>query len=198
MVLVIICCLFVFLGMFIGKKKDLKIVSINLIFGLFLINSLINVLPYAYSVLYKNYHSSTFIYVLLGSALGYLLMRLSTYKYEDSDNISIIGFTLFNSYLLYIGKFNLLSLIINILYYVSLGIYIRNSKSWISVIIGCVLGLVIGLIDGWMIGYIFTIVIGFLIYFISSVYGVVFRGNSKMCYVGLFVGMLIAFLGSIL
>lgn len=198
MVLVIICCLFVFLGMFIGKKFDLKIISINMIFGLFLMNCLFNVLPCAFSILYQNYHGSTFIYVLLGSFLGYLLMRLSSYKYEDSDNISIIGFTLFNSYLLFISKFNLLFLIVNVLYYIFIGIYIKNSKSWISVIIGSILGLVIGLINSWMIGYIFTIVVGFLIYFIISVYNLVFRSNNKYCYIGLIIGLIIAFLGCVL
>lgn len=198
MVLVIISCLFVFLGMFIGNKFDLKNISINVIFGLFFINSLGNILPHCYDILYKNYHSATFIYVILGSVLGYFLMRLSGYKYEDSDNISIVGFTIFNSYLLYVSKFSFIFLIINILYYILIGIYVRDSKSWIFVIIGMVIGVLIAFINSWVIGYLFSIIIGFLIYFIVSVYGLVFRNKNKYCYIGLIISILIALLGSIL
>lgn len=198
MVLVIFCCLFVFLGMFIGNKKNLKNVSINMIFGLFLINSLVNILPNSYSILYKNYHNITLLYVILGITLGYLIVKLCTYKYDDVDNISIAGFTIFNTFLLYVSKFNFMLLVINILYYVLIGIYVRNSKSWIFVFIGMILGIILGLINGWIIGYMFNMIIGSLIYFIVSVYGLVFRSNDKFCYIGLVFGMLIAFLGSIL
>ena len=198
MVLVIISCLFVILGMYIGKKYDLKSESINSIFGLFIMNTLVNIFPKSYLILSKNYHGSTMFYVVLGSILGYLLMKLISYKYDDVDNVSIIGFTTFNSFLLFISKFNFLFLVINILYYIIIGIYVRNSKSWISVIIGMVLGLVLGLMSGWCIGYVFSIIIGFLIYFIVSVYELVFRNKNKNCYYGLIVGLIVALIGGIL
>lgn len=198
MFLVIFCSLFVFLGMYIGKKWDLKDVSINTIFGLFLINVLVKILPVGYNVLYRNYHSGTLVFVLLGCALGYVLMLLSTYKYEDSDNISIFGFTVFNSFLLYFGRYSLLFVLINILYYIIIGIYVNNSRSWIYILLGSFLGFLISFISGWMLGYLFTIIIGTLLYFIKFVYSIVFKNNNKKCLIGLIIGMLVAFLGAIL
>lgn len=195
--LVILCCLFVFLGMFIGKKKDLKNVSINMIFGLFLINALVNVLLYGYSILYANYHSGTFIYVVLGLIVGFLIMNIINYKCSNSDDFSIIGFTIFNTYFLY-NRFSFLLFIINIWYYILIGIYIRNSRSFISVFIGMILGLLFSLINSWLLGYVFTIVFGFLSYFIVSVYGIIFRNNNKFAYIGLVIGMILGLLGGIL
>ena len=37
MVLVIVCLLFLFIGMYIGEKRDLKKNSISMVFGLFLV-----------------------------------------------------------------------------------------------------------------------------------------------------------------
>ena len=198
MVLVILSCMFVILGIYIGNRYDLKSASINSIFGLFFMNTLFNILPRSFYILSVNYHSSTILYVILGSSLGFMLMKLLSYKYDDIDNVSIVGFTIFNSFLLYVSKFNFLFLIINILYYILLGIYIRNSKSWISIIIGMILGIILVHISGWIIGYVFTIIVGSLIYFVVSVYEFVFRSNSKYCYYGLIAGVLIAFLGGIL
>lgn len=198
MFVVIFCSLFVFLGMYIGKRWDLKDVSINTIFGLFLINTLVRVLPVSYNILYNNYHSSTLLFVIFGCILGYVLMLLSTYKYEDSDNISIFGFTLFNSFLLYFYRFSLLFVLINILYYIMIGIYVKNSRSWIYILIGSFLGFLISFIGSWTLGYLFTIIIGTLVYFIKSVYSIVFKNTGKKCLIGLIIGMLVAFLGAIL
>lgn len=198
MLFVVLSCLFVFLGMYIGKKRDLKNISINCIFGLFLINSLFNVFDKGYFCLSKNYHDTTMFFSILGVILGILFIKISSFKYENSDDISIFGFTAFNSYLLFLSKFNLLFLIVNILYYVFIGIYIRNSRSWISVLIGMTFGLFLSLFSGWALGYLFTIFAGFLFYFIFSVYGLVFRNNDKKCYYALIIGMIIGLLGYML
>ena len=201
MLYVFFSCLFVFLGMYIGDigdKKNMKNISINMVFGLFLLNSLISLFPFCFNFLYTNYHSSTFLYVFLGIVLGFSLMKLVSIKYDEPDNICITGFSLFNSYLLFFSKFNFLFLIINMLYYVILGIYIRKSRSWICVFIGMLVGLFLSMFNTWIFGYVFTIILGCLIYFIVSVYSIVFKSNSKYSYYGLIVGMLIAFLGCVL
>lgn len=201
MFLVLICCLFVFLGMYIGKKYNLKYVSINFMFGLFLLNCLSSILPNAYSILFHNYHDTTFIYVVLGIVLGVVFMMLFDYKSDNCDDISIIGFTIINSCLLYnslSNKFSFLLFIVNILYYVIIGIYIKDGKSWISVIVGMILGIFLSFINSWLIGYLFSIVVGIILCFIYSIYIVVVRNKSKFAYAGLLIGMLISFLGSIL
>ena len=197
MVLVIICLLFLFIGMYIGNRFDLKKISINMIFGLFLINSLIICMS-GCSFLLINYHNSTLLYLILGIIVGYLLMEIIGYKYDETDNISIGGFAFFNTFLLVNAKFNLLFLIINILYYVFIGIYISKSKSWISILIGMILGLVFSSITCWMFGYVLSIIIGFIIYFIVSVYSIVFKSNERKACYGLIAGMVIALLGGIL
>lgn len=198
MVLVIICCLFVFLGMFIGNKWNLKSFSINMIFGLFFINCLVLLLPSAYSILNVNYHDTTIIYFGLSIIVGYLFIRMISLKYDNCDNISILGFVVINSYLLYIHKFNILFYIINILYYIIIGIYIRNSKSWVSVIIGCFIGLLLSFISGFYIGFTFCVVSGFIAYFVVSVFELIIRGNNFKGYLGLITGIIIGFLGGIL
>ena len=197
MVLVIICLLFLFIGMYIGNKFDLKKISINMIFGLFLINLIFGFLSSS-SVLSRNYHSSTWFYLILGIIVGYILMMIMGEKYDETDNISIGGFTLLNTFILVMSRFNLLSFIFNILYYVFIGIYIRKSKSWISVLIGMVFGLLFSSITSWILGYIFTIALGFIIYFIVSVYSIVFKSNDKKAYYSLIAGMVIALLGGLL
>ena len=197
MVLVIICLLFLFIGMYIGNKFDLKKISINMIFGLFSINSL-TVFFSSYSILYKNYHNSTWFYLILGVIVGYLLMKIIGYKYDETDNISIGGFAFLNTFLFITGKYNLLFMIINILYYILIGIYIRKSNSWISVLIGMILGLLFSSITGWMFGYVFTVLLGFIIYFIVSVHSIVFKSSDKNAYYSLIVGMVIGLLGVIL
>ena len=98
MVLVIISCLFVFLGMYIGKKNDLKKSSINMLFGLFFINSLCVLLKNGFSILSLNYHSSTYYFVTLGSILGFVLMKIIDMKCEETDDISICGFVVCKLY----------------------------------------------------------------------------------------------------
>ena len=198
MVLVIISCLFVFLGMHIGKKYDLKKSSINMLFGLFLINSLCVILVNGYSFLSLNYHSSTYYFLILGSILGFVLMKIIDMKCSETDDVSICGFVICNTILLFASKFNLLFFVINILYYVILGIYIRNSKSWISVFVGVILGFIFYLLHSWIIGYMFSISFGFIIYFIYSVYTMIFRSGDKESYYYLIAGMIVALLGSVL
>jgi len=198
MVLVIISCLFVFLGMYIGKKNDLKKSSINMLFGLFFINSLCVLLKNGFSILSLNYHSSTYYFVTLGSILGFVLMKIIDMKCEETDDISICGFVVCNTIILLASKFNLLFFVINILYYVIFGIYIKNSKSWISVFIGMILGIVFYSLHTWLIGYVFTISFGFIIYFIYSVYTMIFRSGDKESYYYLIAGMAVALIGSVL
>lgn len=201
MVLVIISCLFVFLGMYIGRRFNLKYFSINFMFGLFFLNCLIQVLPYAYSLLNKNYHDTTFIYVFLGTILGIVLMMLFDYKSDNCDDVSIIAFTMVNSCLLYHSlsvKFNLLLLLINIIYYISIGLYIKDGKSWLSVFIGMILGFIFGFFNHWLIGYFYSISIGIILCFVYSISIVVTKGREKYASFGLIFGMLIAFLGSVL
>lgn len=198
MVLVILCLIFLFVGMYIGNKYDLKKISINMVFGLFLINALFNISCKGYYVLFRNYHYSTWFYLILGSIIGYLIMKIIGFKYDETDNISIGGFTLFNTILLVGNRFSIFSLIINILYYVIIGIYIRKSKSWISVIVGMILGLLFSLITSWILGYVFTIILGFIVYFIVSVYNIVLRSKDKFAYYGLIAGIVIALIGSVL
>ena len=201
MVLVILSCLFVFLGMYIGRRFNLKYFSINVIFGLFLLNCLIKVLPVTCSLLSKNYHDSTFIFVFFGIVLGIVLMMLFDYKSDNCDDFSIIAFTMVNSCFLYNVfnyKFSLLLFIVNVLYYISIGIYIKDGKSWISVIIGMILGLLFGFINHWIIGYFYSISVGIILCFIYSISIVVTRSKDKYSYVGLILGLLVAFLGSVL
>lgn len=197
MVLVIVCLLFLFIGMYIGEKRDLKKNSISMVFGLFLVNLLFVFLT-SYSFLSMNYHSSTWYFLILGVSLGYLFMKIIGYRYDETDNISIGGFSLLNTFLLVTVKFRFLFMIINILYYVIIGIYIRKSKSWISVLIGMVLGLLFSSITNWMFGYVLTIALGFIIYFIVSVYSIVFKSTDKKTYYSLIFGMVIALLGGLL
>lgn len=198
MVLVILSSLFVFLGMYIGKRFNLKYLSINFMFGLFILNCLIQMLPGAFSLLSKNYHDTTFIFVFLGIVLGVVLMVLFDYKSDNCDDVSIIAFTMVNSCILFSSKFNFLIFIINVLYYISIGIYIKNGKSWLSVFIGMFLGIIFGFINHWMIGYFYSISVGIVLCFVYSISIVVTRSREKNSYIGLILGMLIAFLGSIL
>lgn len=198
MILVVLSCLFIFLGMFIGEKYEFRKLSINVLFGLFTINCLSSCVPYVYSVLYKNYHSSTFFYVLLSVILGYLIIKLINCKYEDSDNVSILGFTFINTCLLISHRFSILFLIINFIYYILLGIYIRKSKSWIYVLSGCFLGLIFSLFNSWFIGYIYGINVGFILYFIISIYSIVFKSKEKYSGISLIIGFVIALLGGML
>lgn len=201
MVLVILCCLFVFLGMYIGRKFNLKYFSINFMFGLFLLNCLIQILPNAYSLLSINYHDMTFIYVFLGVVIGVVLMMLFDYKSDNCDDISIIGFTMVNTCILcnaFSSKFSLLLFIINVLYYVSIGIYIKDGRSFISVIIGLILGLLSCLFNHWFLGYFYSIIVGVILCFVYSISIVVTKCKDKYAYVGLILGMLVAFLGSVL
>lgn len=198
MFLAVLSCLFIFLGMFIGERFDFKKLSINVIFGLFVLNSIASTLPFVYSCLYKNYHSSTWIFVVLSIILGYLLIKLINCKYEDSDNVSILGFTILNTCLLILHRFSILFLIINIIYYILLGIYIKRSKSWIFVLTGCFLGIVLCLINKWVLGFVYGINLSFVIYFILSVYSIVFKSKDKGSLIGLIVGFIVALLGGIL
>ena len=79
-----------------------------------------------------------------------------------------------------------------------LGIYIRKSKSWISVLVGMVLGLFLGLVTSWMLGYVFAVIFGFVIYFIVSVYSIVLKTKDKLAYYGLLAGVIVALIGSVL
>ncbi len=198
MILVVFSCLLVFLGMFIGNKYDLKKISINAIFGLFTVNAFQCISSAVYPLLYKNYHKSTMFFIILGIILGYLVIKFINCKYEDSDNISILGFTVINTYLLIIHSFSIVFLIINILYYVLLGIYISKSKSWIYVLLGCFLGILLSLIKLWLIGYAYGICVGFVVYFILSVYNIVFRCKEKNAHIALIAGSIIALLGGLL
>ncbi len=198
MICAVICCLFIFLGMHIGDRYDLKKASISMIFGLFLINGLVNILPRCYFLLSQNYHNATFIYIVLGFILGFAIMKIISFKYDQTDNISIAGFSFFNTFLLVSSKFNFWIMIFNILYYVIIGIYISHSKSWLHVFIGMLIGMNLGLFSFWVYGYLFSIVFAFLIYFIVSVYELVFRNNTKNCYIGLVIGMIVALLGGII
>ena len=101
MVLVIISCLFVFLGMHIGKKYDLKKSSINMLFGLFLINSLCVILVNGYSFLSLNYHSSTYYFLILGSILGFVLMKIIDMKCSETDDVFVILFYFLLANLIY-------------------------------------------------------------------------------------------------
>ena len=196
--LAVICSLFVFLGMYIGNKYDLKKYSINSIFGLFVINGLGCILLNSYRFLYMNYHKGTFLFLVLGCILGYALMKLISFKYEETDNISICGFTLFNTYLLVISKFNFFFLLVNILYYVLIGIYISKSKSWIYVLLGLVLGLIFSVFSSWVLGYMFAVMFSFVLYFILSVYSLVFKSNGKMYNYSLICGIVVGLLGCVL
>lgn len=198
MVLVIIACLFVFLGMYFGKKYDLKNISINMIFGLFLVNCVCSIFDKGYVLLKINYHSSAYYFTILGCILGYVIMKIIDLKYDRTDNISICGFTVANSMILCVSKFNILFFLINILYYVTIGIYIKNSKSWFSVIIGMIIGLILVLFDGWLLGYVFSILVGFIIYFVISVYTIIFRNGDKNGYYALIAGIVISLIGSML
>lgn len=198
MIFAILSCLFIFLGMFIGNRYDLKKISINAIFGLFTINVFQCISSAVYPLLYRNYHNSSWLFILLGILLGYLVIKLINCKYEDSDNISILGFTVVNSYLFILHNFNIIFLIINIFYYVFIGVYISKSKSWIYVLLGCFLGIILSLIKVWSMGYIYGITIGFVVYFILSVYNIVFRCKDKKSLAGLIVGFLIALLGGLI
>jgi len=201
MVLVIISCLFVFLGMYIANRWNLKYVSINFLFGVFLLNCLVQILPNGYNLLSYNYHDTTFIYAFLGVIIGIVLMMLFDYKSDNCDDVSIVGFTMINSYLLYStlsSHFNFILFFVNILYYVSIGIYIKDGKSWVSVFLGMILGFFISLISSWWIGYFFSIVVGIILCFIYSISIVVIRNKGRYSYISLILGMVIGFLGSIL
>lgn len=198
MILGLVCCLFVFLGIFISCKKDFKKLSINALFGMFFINCLAVVIPFVYSVLYKNYHSTTLFFVLLSGVLGFLIIKLVNCKYEDCDNISILGFTFVNMSLLISHRFSILLLLVNILYYVLIGIYIKKSKSWIYVLLGSVLALIFSMFNSWVLGYVYGINIGFIMYFILSVYEIVFKNKEKYSGLSLVIGFVIALLGGLL
>lgn len=200
MVLVILCCLFVFLGMYLGKKFNLKYISVNFLFGLFLINAFIQVLPFGYKSLYINYHASTFIFLILAIIIGVALMMLFDYKSDNCDDISIIGFTIINSYVMYLSldRFNLILFIVNSLYYLFIGIYIRDGRSWISVFIGMIFGSVLKVIGSWWIGYLFAIIFGIIMCFIYSISIIVMRKKGKYCLLSLILGMFVAYLGCVL
>ena len=198
MILAVFSCLFVFLGMFIDERFCFKKFSISFIFGLFTLNCLSSTIPYSYLILYKNYHSSTWFFTLLSIILGYLLMKLINCKYEDCDNVSILGFSIVNTSLFVLHKFSFLFLIVNIFYYVLLVIYVNRSKSWIFVLVGCFFGIMLSFIGVWCVGYVYGLSIGFIVYYVLSVYGIVFRNNDKNSYISLILGFLIALLGGIL
>lgn len=200
MLFVFLCCLFVFLGMFIARRFNLKYISISFMFGLFLINCLIQILPSSYNTLNINYHSTTFIYVFLGIVIGVVSMMLFDYKSDNCDDISIIGFSLINTYILCsnLSKINLIIFIVNAIYYFSIGVYIKDGKSWISVFIGMILGIIISTIESWVIGYIFAIIFGIIVCFVYSISIVVMNRRCKYSNLFLIFGMLVAWLGCVL
>lgn len=198
MFLAFFACLFVFLGMYLGNKYDLKKMSINILFGLFFVNLLFSILLSGYSLLSVNYHGSTWFFVLMSCILGILFMKIADIKYDETDNISICGFTIANTIIFLVSKFSFLLLIINILYYVFIGIYIRNSKSWFSVFIGCLLGVIFSHFYGWMLGYVYSIILGFVVYFVYSINGIIFKNSNKKYYYGLVLGIIVAVIGSVL
>ena len=198
MILAVLSCLFIFLGMIIGNKFDFKKLSINVIFGLFAMNFLSITLSYVYSFLYSNYHSSVWLFILFSVILGYLIIKFINCKYDDCDNISIFGFTVVNTCLFISHTFSILFLIINILYYIMIGIYIKKSKSWIYVLCGCALGILLSFIKNWAIGYIYGIDAGFILYFVLSVYNMVFRNKEKGASISLIIGFIVALLGGLL
>ena len=85
MFLALFVCLFVFIGMYIGNKYDLKKISINILFGLFLINVLFSILTNGYYLLFTNYHGAAWYFVLLSSILGILLMLIIDIKYDSTE-----------------------------------------------------------------------------------------------------------------
>jgi hypothetical protein len=198
MILAVLSCLFVFLGMYIGNKYDSKRFSINVLFGLFTINCLSSAIICVYPFLFINYHSSTLFYVFLSVILGYLLIKFINCKYEDSDNVSILGFTIINTSLFIMHRSSILFLIINIIYYILLGIYIKKSKSWIFILSGCIIGIILSFIKVWAIGFVYGINVGFIFYFILSIYNIVFRNKDKGSSIGLIVGFIVALLGGLL
>ena len=194
MILAVFSCLFIFLGMYIGEKYDLKKLSINVIFGLFVVNTFQCISAGAYPFMFVNYHNTTYFYIVL----GYLLLKLINCKYDDCDNISVLGFTIINTCLFIAHSFNILFLVINILYYIMIGIYIKKSKSWIYILLGCGIALILSLFKIWFIGYIYTINAGFILYFVFSVYNIVFRSKDKSSLVSLILGLVIALIGGLL
>lgn len=196
--LVIVCCLFVFLGMYIGDKYNLKSVSIYSVFGLFGINAFMSVLFASHYYLSINYHSSTMIYLILGCILGYTIMKIVCLRYDEADNLSIVGFSLFNSYLFVIRRFSFLFFLINILYYIIIGIYIRKSRSWIFVFIGMFIGILLGFVSSWILGYLFCIIFSFLLYFVISICGLIFKGRNELSFYFLAGGILIGIVGCLL
>lgn len=198
MFLAFFVCLFVFFGMCLGNKYDLRKMSINILFGLFFVNLLCSILVSGYSLLSINYHGSSWYFVLMACILGILFMKIADIKYDETDNISICGFTIANTIIFLVSKFSFLLLVINILYYVFIGIYIRSSKSWLSVIIGCLLGVIFGNFSGWMLGYVFSIIVGLVVYFVYSINGIIFKNTDKKYYYGLALGIVVALIGSVL
>lgn len=196
-VLIFSIILFTFLGMFIGKKYDLKYFSINSIFGLFLVNGIFNLFV-ASNYLSINYHYSTWIYLFLCIILGFVLSKLVCIKSDNPDDVSIACFSFFNCFLLFLGNFNLFSFLISILYYILIGIYIKDTKSYINVFLGFVFSFIASFISSWMIGYLLSCFIGIVLYFIFSIYGVVGRNSEKSGLVGLILGIVIGVIGGVL
>ena len=196
-VLILITILFTFLGMFIGKKYDLKYFSINSIFGLFLTNSLYNIII-SNNMLSINYHKTTWIYLILCTILGYIIMKIIGYKSDNPDDVSIAGFSFLNCFLLFLGKLNIFTFIISILYNILIGIYIKDTKSYLYVFLGFILAFISSFLYNWIFGFLFSTLIGIFIYFLFSIYLLVFRNKEKMGIIGLLAGIIIGTIGGIL
>lgn len=196
-VFTLIVVLFVFLGIFIGKKFNLKYFSINSIFGLFLVNGLYDLLLSS-NFLSINYHNSTWFYLVLCGILGFVIMKLIGIKSDNPDDVSIVGFSFINCFFLLINKFSLVSFLISCLYYILIGIYIKDTKSYLYVFLGFVLAFISSFLSNWMFGFLFSTLVGFFAYFLFSIYILVTRNSQKMGVVGLIVGFVVGLLGGIL
>lgn len=193
-IIVLLITLFVFLGMFIGKKYDLKYFSINSIFSLFLVNGLFNIFL-ASNYLSINYHDTTWIYLILCGVVGFILMKIIGIKSDNPDDVSITCFSFLNCFILFTGKLNFLIFLVNVIYYVLIGIYIKDSKSNMYVFLGFILSFIASFISSWMLGYLMASLIGIIIYFLFSIYNVVIRNSA---YVGIVVGILVGIIGAII
>ena len=117
---------------------------------------------------------------------------------DNPDDVSIVGFSFINCFFLFLGKFSIFSFIISSLYYILIGIYIKDTKSYLYVFLGFILAFISSFLSNWMFGFLFSTLVGIFIYFLVSIYMIVSRNNERAGIIGLVVGIIVGLLGGIL
>lgn len=210
LILTFLLSIFIIIGTYINtllNKKNIrtKNVSINMLYGLLLLTSIIKILPVSYSLLSKNYHDTTYVYLILTILIGFIIIEIFNLNKKQNKNTSILSLMVFCLIQgIIISNYNIqnidyISMIFLSIYNIIIGIYIKeiNNKklSIIPITVSYLIGLLLGNITNWQMGYLFSVSLGIIIYFIISLSSSIIKNkNSIYETIGLVIGMTLVLL----